>query len=113
MLYRGQSFGSSSKRAAKQVMAIGLAPDNDQNVEDDSETQRRLRAESRFTFRPEEGSEVNENSRQGDFEDEEADQEDSLLSPAGGPETAIQFFAVEFKEVLDKDFSQLRPHLLK
>ena len=38
-LYRGQSFGgSASKRVAKQVMAIGLAPEvNDKDVEDDSE----------------------------------------------------------------------------
>ncbi len=113
MLHRGQSFGgSASKRVAKQVMAIGLAPDGDQEAEEDSETQRRLRAESKFTFKPEEGSECY--SRGDDNDDNhEAQLEDSLLNEAGEPETAIQFFAIEFREQLEKEFSQLHPQSLR
>lgn len=59
-----------------------------------------MRAESKFTFKPENHSE-NEYSRDNDFEEDDAsvDSEDD-----GEGQTAKKFFAKEFKEVLTKDF---------
>ena len=49
---------SSSKRAADQVMAMGLAPERGQTDSPaDARAQARLRAESKFTFKPDDLSE--------------------------------------------------------
>ena len=47
------------------------------------------------------------------MENEDIEFEDSLLNEAGEPETAIQFFAIEFREQLKKDFSMLRQQAIR
>ena len=52
-MQRKGSIQMSSKRAADQVMAMGLAPERGQTDSPaDARAQARLRAESKFTFKP-------------------------------------------------------------
>ena len=55
-------------------MAIGLAPENQIEHGADTSAQKRMRAESRFTFKPNDCSENNEYSRGNDFDNEEDDE---------------------------------------
>lgn len=59
----------SSKRTADQVMAMGLAPDRGQTDSPaDARAQARLRAESKFTFKPDDHSDEQELSEVQDIE---------------------------------------------
>jgi len=102
-----------TKRGADNVMAMGLAPDGGlQDGPRNLQAQKRLRAESKFTFKPDEPSNENEMSRQEDFENDEEDSE-GLLNEKKLPETALHFFAREFRTCLLRDFSELKNQALK
>ena len=59
----------SSKRTADQVMAMGLAPDRGQTDSPaDARAQARLRAESKFTFKPDDHSDGQQLSEVQDIE---------------------------------------------
>lgn len=64
-----------------------------------------MRAESKFTFKPDNNSD-NEYSRNNDFEKED-DSVDSDEDDGEG-QTAKKFFAKEFKDVLTKDYPQVK-----
>lgn len=110
---------NAGKRAADQVMAIGLAPDGG-HLENPAEArlQARLRAESKFTFRPDNLSDENELSPYQNVEldglanepeDDDEDQSDGLLGVSQRrPVTALHFFAREFHSTLERDYSELK-----
>lgn len=94
--------------ANNQVMAMGLAPsspDFQANQPNNSSAQKRLRAESKFTFKPDELSDENgdgnENGSQIGFENEEDEEDENddgdlngdefegLSNDGKPPETAI------------------------
>lgn len=103
---------SGKQRPTSSVMAIGLAPDGNQiEMGANISAQKRMRAESKFTFKPDEGSENNEYSVGNDFDNEE--DEDDNDSQEGDPETAQNFFSREFREILNKEYSQVRPSMLR
>jgi len=76
-----------------------------------------MRAESRFTFKPDEQSDEQVLSeKDDDFENEDEDDSDDglyeeLFGEDGPPETAIQFFAKEFRLSIRKDFYELKNSL--
>lgn len=51
-------------------------------------------------------------SRQEDFENDE-DDSDGLLGDTNQPDTALHFFAREFRMCLEQDFVELRNQVLK
>ena len=99
---------NNGRKGASQAISIGLAPEN--NAQDLASAQKRIRAESRFTFKPDEQSESQDLSQGDAFENEEDELEESLM---GDPETAEQFFSKEYRQLLQKEFEECRPAVLR
>ena len=109
---------SQSKRAAGQVMAIGLAAESDhQDSPKEANAHARLRAESKFTFRPDnysdegklsQGLDVKLDGADNQEEDDNEISEGLLGESLKRPETALHFFCREFRKILEQDFSELK-----
>lgn len=106
-----RSTSMTGKRATNSVMAIGLAPDALGVSPSNTSAQKRMRAESKFTFKPDELSE-NENSRENDFNDQE-ESEDSDDDDEGEGMTARKFFAKEYKEIIAKEYPQVKSSVIR
>ena len=73
-----------------------------------------MRAESKFTFKPDELSDEPQMSQRDDFDiEEDGLLSDGLLGEQNRPETSLHFFAREFREKLEQDFADLKSSMLK
>ena len=126
-LARSSSMCANDRKRAAVNMAIGLAPDGDHFLDPaEAHAQARLRAESKFTFRPDNLSDdenelspyqnVELDGRANEIDEQDEDEGPSyglLVESQRRPETALQFFEREIRPTLERDFSELRNSLLR